>query len=148
MFLSLQKSLSLLSRRPYSSSRLTFLFCLERDEPYFISWAFFKPRICSGSSNSICVGPKSLKPAPHSTLLSYPLLPDFLWESMYFSIWSRLVSPLDLKNLICSITSLNSLSLMRLFTIFWCSSSVLNLANIFIEFMISLSSLDRLRSYF
>ena len=148
MFLSLQKSRSRESSNPYSSSKLTFLLCLARDDPYLISWAFLRPRIYSGSSNNNEVGPKSLKPAPHSTLFSCPLLPDFLCESMYFSIWSRLVNPLDLKNLICSMTSLSRRSLIKLLTIFWCSSSVLNLANIFMELMISRSSFDLFRSYF
>lgn len=67
----------------------------------------------SGSSSNRCVGPKFLKPEPQSARLNCPLLVLFLWESTYLSIWSRLVSPLDLKNFIYSITSLSSRSLMR-----------------------------------
>lgn len=60
---------------------------------------------------------------------------------MNFSIWSKLVNPLLLKYLSYSIISLSSLSFNRLLTSFSWSSGVLNLANIFIALMISLSSL-------
>jgi hypothetical protein len=44
------------------------------------------------------------------------LLVLFLCESTYLSIWSKLVSPFDLKNFIYSMTSLSSRSLIRFWT--------------------------------
>ena len=150
----MQNSCSCKSSWLYSSSKLMLALLLlfwdtrAKDVPFYIICAFLCPNKYSGSSNSLYVGPKFLKPEPHSALLNWPPFELFLWDSIYFSIWSKDVKPFDLKNFNYSITSLKSLSFIKLLTIFWWSSSELNLANIFIELIISLSSFDLFLSNF
>mmetsp|Transcript_12026 Transcript_12026/g.20297 ORF Transcript_12026/g.20297 Transcript_12026/m.20297 type:complete len:202 (-) Transcript_12026:124-729(-) len=149
----MQNSYSRLSRKEYSSSRQIFPFRfyevdLDNDDPYITSCLFCSPSSSVGSSRSIWVGPKSLKPEPQSARLKLLTPVDLRCDSMYFSIWSRLVRPFERKNLSCSMTSRIIRSLIRLFTIRWWSSSVLKRAKIFIELMMSRSSLVLFRSYF